>query len=211
MVAILGMLAALCRTGFIVLSNGKPISVAMPTWQTIAVPVLIILGLFAAGRTPPKQNRIPESLGCKPYLVAVVMNSLMSLSTCKSPSRIETPTTSRCANLVDHFGDRYRRTEFDRDVTQPHILHPIGKIFDAQIVDALADGTDHHTTFFASICGIHPCYLPQRSQGTQRKSCHSARRISLCPLWLNVIPTPTCRADRRHQSCGARARFAWGA
>jgi len=49
MIAILGMVAALCRTGFIVMSNSKPISVAMPTWQTIAVPVLLVLGLGVAG------------------------------------------------------------------------------------------------------------------------------------------------------------------
>lgn len=49
MIAMLGMLAALCRTGFIVVSNGKPISMAVPTWQMIAVPVLLVLGLGIAG------------------------------------------------------------------------------------------------------------------------------------------------------------------
>ncbi len=56
---------------------------------------------------------------------------------------------ARFANLVDHFGNRHGGTKLDGDITHILVLHPIGKSFDAEIVNALAYRADHHAAFFA--------------------------------------------------------------
>jgi hypothetical protein len=54
---------------------------------------------------------------------------------------------TRLADLVDHLRDRHRRAELDGDITHAEVLEPIGKTFNAEIVNAFADRSNHDSTF----------------------------------------------------------------
>lgn len=91
---------------------------------------------LAAGRSPLKAKRMPLSLkAIEGGLLDKLADQLVHMQITQTHGSAY-DLRAGLPHLADHLVDGHHQPQLDREIALPPILHPIGKVLHAQVVDA---------------------------------------------------------------------------